>query len=379
MNSEVLIIGGGVIGLAAAREIHKKGIKKVTILEREKVGRESSFAAAGMLAPNAETGEAGIFTDFCTESLGIYEEFAANLLEETGVDIELDRSGTLFLSFNKNDSAELLHRYDWQKKANLRVEHLSAQETRKIEPFVSPDVREALFFPNDWQVENRKLLYALEKYAELNDIEIRENAEVKNLLSERGKIVGAETETEKFFADVVILASGAWTSFIKAENLQMPDVKPVRGQMLAFQTAKRLFEKVIYSARGYLVPRADGRILIGATVEDAGFDKNVYDRDTEFLREIALEIAPSLANLQIYENWAGLRPFANGGLPIIGNFSHAENLFIATAHYRNGILLAPLTAKILAEKIAENSGSKYFDAFRPKSVSGDVKSLNTAV
>lgn len=379
MNSEVLIIGGGVIGLAIAREVHRKGITKITILERGKIGQESSYAAAGMLAPNAETDEAGIFTDFCTESLSLYVQFAENLLAETDVDIELDRSGTLFLAFNEKDSAELLHRYQWQKKAGLSVEHLSAQETRKIEPFVSPDVRESLFFPNDWQVENRKLLHALRKYAELNGIEIRENAEIKNLLSENGKITGAETENEKFFADNIVLATGAWTSFIKAENLQMPVVKPIRGQMIAFQTAKRLFEKVIYSSRGYLVPRADGRILIGATVEDAGFDKNIYDLSTEILREVAIEIAPSLGNLQIYENWTGLRPFANNGLPIIGNFPNAENLFIATAHYRNGILLAPLTARIVAEKLVANKNSEYVEIFRPKEARSNGLSLNISI
>ncbi|MCD9187153.1 MAG: glycine oxidase ThiO [Pyrinomonadaceae bacterium] len=379
MNSEVLIIGGGVIGLSIAREIHRNGITQITILERGKIGQESSYAAAGMLAPNAETGEAGIFTDFCTESLSLYAQFAENLFAETGVDIELDRHGTLFLSFTEKDSAELLHRYEWQKKAGLKVEHLSAQETRKSEPFVSPDVRESLFFPNDWQVENRKLLHALRKYAELNGIEIREDAEIKNILSENGKVVGAETENEKFLAENVVLATGAWTSFIKAENLQMPVVKPIRGQMIAFQTAKRLFEKVIYSSRGYLVPRADGRILIGATVEDAGFDKNIYDLSTEILREAAIEIAPSLGNLQIYENWAGLRPFANNGLPIIGNLPHAENLFIATAHYRNGILLAPLTAKIIAEKLAANRNSEYLEFFRPQQARSNDLSLNISI
>lgn len=380
MNSDVLIIGGGVIGLSIARALHKKNIGKITILERGETGREASHAAAGMLAPNAETVEAGIFTDFCTESLGIYENFAARLLTETGVDIELDRRGTLYLAFTETDSAELGKRFEWQKNAGLNVERISAQETRKLEPFVSPDVREALFFPNDWQVENRRLIQALQKYAELHKIEIRENTEVKNLLTENGKIVGAATENEKFYAGLVILAAGAWTSFIRAESFEMPRVKPIRGQMLAFQTAKRMFEKVIYSPRGYLVPRADGRILIGATVEDAGFDKSVNNFSIEILRETAIEIAPSLGNLQIYENWAGLRPFADGGLPILGNFAAAENLFIATAHYRNGILLAPLTAEILAGKIAENVDSKYLDAFSPnKFQKSELRSLNTSV
>jgi glycine oxidase len=133
--------------------------------------------------------------------------------------------------------------------------------------------------------------------------------------------------------------------------------------MICFQTAKRLFGKVIYTPRGYIVPRADGRILVGATVEDVGFDKSVTNSGTEILLETALEISPSLANLEIVEKWAGLRPFAADGLPIIGDFAEIENLFIAAAHYRNGILLAPLTARILAEKISENTDSVYFESF----------------
>jgi len=245
---------------------------------------------------------------------------------------------------------------------------LSANEARKAEPFVSPDVREALFFPNDWQVENRKLLVALQKYAELSGIEIVENAEVKNLLFEKRKVVGAETTEGKTFAETVVLATGAWTSLIESsENtLSRLKVKPIRGQILSFKTAKRLFSKVIYSPRGYLVPRFDGRILVGATVEDTGFDKNVTTSGIKFLLETASEISPSLVSLEISDKWAGLRPFAADGLPILGAFPEIENLHIATAHYRNGILLAPLTAKILADKIVGNLDSDYLKAFSPK-------------
>jgi glycine oxidase len=366
--SDVLIIGGGVIGLSLARKLHKKGVKKITILERGKLGQEASFAAAGMLAPQAETEKPDDFFHFCDESNKLYPNFAKELLVETGVDIELDRSGTLYLAFSERDVAEIRNRYEWQKEAGLQVEHLTAQEARKIEPFISPDAREALFFPNDWQVENRKLLTALQKYAEINQIEMVESAEVKNLLIENGKILGAETSSQKFLAEKVILATGAWTSLIKSgENVpSLPKVRPIRGQMLSFHTAKRLLSKVIYSPRGYLVPRFDGRILAGATVEDVGFDKSVTTSGIDFLLENALEIAPSLVNLQPSEKWAGLRPFASDGLPILGALAKTENLFIATAHYRNGILLAPLTAEILTDKIAGNSDSKYLEIFSPR-------------
>ena len=373
--SEILVIGGGIIGLAIARELHKKGEREITILERDKLGRESSFAAAGILAPQSEAEKQDDFFHFCDESKKLYSRFADELFDETGIDIELDQSGTLYLAFSENDIAEIRHRFQWQKKAGLQVEHLTARETRKVEPFISPDTREALFFPNDWQVENRKLLAALQKYVETNKIETIENVEVKNILIKRGKAVGAETDDKKFQAEKVVLTTGAWTSLIKAgeNDFMFPAVKPIRGQMLSFHTAKRLFEKVIYSPRGYLVPRLDGRILAGATVEDVGFDKSVTQSGVDFLFDNAAEIAPSLINLEPDEKWAGLRPFVADGLPVLGVFQETENLFIATAHFRNGILLAPMTAKILADKIVGNSQSKYLEIFSPRRFGRKIK------
>ncbi len=370
-TSDILIVGGGVIGLSLARKLRKKGVEKISILERNSIcGAEASSAAAGMLAPHAECDETDDFYYFCNQSRALYPNFASELFDETGVDIELDKNGTLYLAFTETDSREIRARFQRQKKSAFPVEYLTATDARKTEPFVSPDVREGLFFPDDWQVENRKLLHALEKYAEFNDIEINANTEIKNLLVENGKIFGAETETQKFFAPVVVLATGAWTSLVKSggkSNLSLPlEIKPIRGQMISFHTAKRLFSKVVYTPRGYIVPRADGRILSGATVEDAGFDKSFTEQGVEFLRQNAFEISPSLANLEINDKWAGLRPFAADGLPVLGALSEIDNLLIATAHFRNGILLAPMTAEILSGKITANAASKYFDVFSPQ-------------
>ncbi len=364
--SDVLIIGGGIIGLSIARELHKKRSGKITILERGRIGKEASHAAAGMLAPNAETEKLDAFYKFCDESNKLYSAFAEELFDETGIDVELNKSGTLYLALTKTDSAEIRRRFDWQKSAGLEIELLSANETRRLEPFVSPDVRESLFFPNDWQVENRKLICALENYAEINQINICENVEIKRLIIENGKVIGVEAHAEKFYGEKVILTAGAWSSLIEAKNSNLPEIKPIRGQMISFHTAKQLFERTIYSPRGYLVPRHDGRILIGATVEDVGFDKDLTQAGIATLCETAFEIAPSLASLDILEKWAGLRPLVKDGLPILGDFSSIENFFIATAHYRNGILLAPLTAKIMAEKIAENKNSEYLKIFSPQ-------------
>jgi len=368
--TEVLIIGGGVIGMSIARRLHQKGIGKVTILERGQIGREASYAAAGMLAPNAETDTENDFFHFCVESNKLYPQFAAELLAETGVDIELDRTGTLYLAFNDQDVREIRNRYARQQKADLKIERLTAEDIHKLEPFVSPDVREALFFPHDWQVENRKLLVALQRYAEINRLEIVENATVKDLLIENGRVVGAETTVKKFAAEKVVLTTGAWTSFIeadiKADDFPLPKIKPVRGQIISFQTAKRLFQMVIYSPRGYLVPRLDGRILIGATVEDVGFDNKVTPGGLSFLIKNALEISEKIADMTFFENWSGLRPKSVDGLPLLGAFPENSGLFWATGHYRNGILLAPLTGKIIAEKIVNNKDNEFFRIFNPK-------------
>lgn len=367
-KNDVLIIGGGVIGLSLARELHKKGAGKITVLERSRCGMEASYAAAGMLASQAETMRIDPFFNFCSESAGLYPAFTAELLEETGIDIELDREGTLYLAFTENDSAELMRRYEWQRSAGLNVEHLSAEETRKLEPFVSPDVRESLFFPNDWQVENRKLVDALRLYADLNGISIRENTAVTGIHTDQGRVTGAVTEGSAFSAGTVVLATGAWTSLIKLDDLRTfpVTVTPVKGQMIAYHTAKRLYRKVIYSPRGYIVPRADGRILAGATVENAGFNKENTTAGTEYLREMACEISPALGSLEVTDKWAGLRPYAADGLPVVGRIGGIDELFIATAHFRNGILLAPATARVLAKKIVDGTPSEYLEEFAPE-------------
>jgi glycine oxidase len=369
MSSDVLIIGGGVIGLSIARELYKRNVGSVTVIERVSVGSEASWAAAGMLAPQAEADHIDDFFLFCAESRNLYPEFADELRNETGIDIELDRSGTLYLAFTDPDVTEIRRRFEWQRSAGLNVESLSTAECLSLEPTVSAKVREGLFFANDWQVENRKLLAALVEFAHRNKIKIVENTAIGSLITSRGKITGAETAHGRAFsADTVILATGAWTSLIKIGETSIPvEVKPIRGQMICFKQPERQLERVIYSPRGYIVPRTNGRVLAGATVEDTGFDKTTTDEGVNSLRASALEILPCVGKLRIAEKWAGLRPFAAGGLPVLGKLSQVENLIVATAHYRNGILLAPLTARIIAEAITGGRNSEYLSLFGPLS------------
>ncbi len=373
MRSDVLIIGGGVIGLSIARELCLRGVKNITLLEKGICGEESSWAAAGMLGPQAEADEGGAFFDLCRESRSLYPEFAQNLLAETGIEIELDQKGTLYVAFTEEDEQILNDRFDWQKKAGLAVERLSAEQTRRTEPFISPDVRMSLLFRDDWQVDNRKLLAALKSFADSNGIVIHENTRVESILTDRGRVAGTRTNTASFFSDQTILATGAWSSLIKIGDTPPPfSVTPVRGQIIGLRTAKRLFEHVVYSRRGYLVPRVDGRILAGSTSEKVGFTKGTTDEAELELRNMAFEIAPIMDGLPVADHWSGLRPSVPDGLPMIGRIDGIDALFVATAHYRNGILLAPLTATITADTLTGKVTKKRLADFSPDRFENDT-------
>jgi len=375
-NQDILIVGGGIIGLSLAWSLRKCGVDKITILEQNECGREASSAAAGILAPQAEADCADDFFRFCQESRDLYPQFAEDLFSETDVDVELDRTGTLYLAFTEKDAEELGNRYTWQKNANLSVEKLSAKEVLEIEPNVSSDVLFGLRFPLDWQVENRKIIEALIKLLPKQKGSVQKpvnsdgsfSGTARRLLLEGDRVMGVETDLGVLSAPIVVIASGAWTSLIEDKFNLLSDIKikPMRGQMLAFNDNYKLFRHVIYSPRGYLVPRKNNRILVGATVEDVGFDSRTTGAGAASLLNTAFEIAPEFKNLSLKKTWAGLRPFAADGLPVLGAIPEIENLFIATAHYRNGILLAPKTAEILADKIVGNVESKYLEIFNPR-------------
>lgn len=365
MASEALIIGGGIIGLSIARELKRSGLATVTILDRGPLGAESSWAAAGMLAPNIEADSDEVFHRFGIESLGLYPDLADRLRDETGIDIELDTSGTLCLAFSDAEAEKLTDVYSRQRSRGVTVDQPSPTAIRDLEPAISGNLVSGLFYPSDWQVENRRLLSALRRSVELDGVAVIENVEVGGLLTDGKNVIGARTPGgEEFLAGVTVVATGAWTSLIKiADEPVSLNVRPIRGQMISFGARAGLTRHVVYSPRGYIVPRADGRLLVGATVEDVGFDKNTTESGVASLTAAAIEIVPELKDYAIAEKWAGLRPYVVDELPVLGELPGFDNVLVATAHYRNGILLAPVTAKIIAEKIVDGRHSEYFDRF----------------
>ena len=364
MDPDVLIIGGGVIGLSIARELHKTGVDRILLIEKAVCGAEASWAAAGMLSPQAETDDTGSFFDLCSASRDMYPGFSAELAAETGVEIGLDRQGTLYLAFSNEDHQHLLEKYKYQQQAGLDLEYLSREQVIDAEPNISPDVIGGLLFSNDWQVDNRKLCEALIKYAAVNNVEIRENTAALNVLVESGRVNGVETNVGPIKAGTVILAAGAWSSVVGLGDGALPfDIKPVRGQILEFTTSVRSFRHVIYTPTGYIVPRADGRVLAGSTTEHAGFVKEVTENARTHLGHVAKEISPLLTDSHVTGSWSGLRPFVADGLPVLGPMPGGEGLIIAAGHYRSGILLAPITGKMIADLVTGESNADNFLPF----------------
>jgi glycine oxidase len=360
---DVIVIGGGVIGLSIARELKKRGAGQICVLEKSNVGREASWAAAGILAPQVEADEDGDFFRLCYESNRSYRQFADELQDETGTNVELDQSGVVYAGFDDSERAEFDHRYKWQRSAGLNVELLDRGGIKKLEPNISDKVVGGMYFPDDGQVENRKLVEALEKFAKLNGIKIDQGVEIDSVELENGAVSDVRSRKHTYKARTVIVATGAWTSLIKfGEGILPVTVKPIRGQMVCYRPDELRLGRVVYSKRGYLVPRADGRLLAGATAEDVGFDRSTSDEGISGLIDAAVEIAPALKRLDIVDKWAGLRPYIPGGIPFIGPVPGVKGLFAAAGHFRNGILLAPITARMIADEML--GSREQFDTIR---------------
>lgn len=366
-TADVVVIGGGVIGLTIARALALRGVNRIVLIERARLGAEASSAAAGMLAPQTEADHADEFFSLCCQSRDMYPTFAAALREETGIDSELDRTGTLYLAFSESDQKEIGQRYDWQTAAGLAVQKLNANDARAQEPCISEHVRAALKFPRDMQIENRRLVSALVTANEKLGVRLLTSTTVESLRIDRGRIEGVETHRGSVSTGKVVVAGGAWSSFIKVPGEPLPKlrIEPVRGQMVCFESNPSIARHVIYSPRGYLVPRRDGRMLAGSTMEHAGFAKDVTASGVHSILSHALEISPRISDLPLIDVWAGLRPRAPDGLPVLGPCAEIQGLVYASGHYRNGILLAPITGELIAGTIVDNVLSPAFDVFAP--------------
>jgi glycine oxidase len=348
-SPDVAIVGGGIIGCALAAELARRGAR-VVIAERTQPGAEASSAAAGMLGPRAECDAPGPFLTLGVASLSLYPALVERLREETGIDPEYQRDGILYVALTEADERRLAARARWQRRAGCPVEHLSAREALSLEPAIRDDVRGAIRFPDDHRIDNVRLSRAFAVLASRRGAELRVGVPVRAIRCEHGRAVALETGHERIVAGAIVNAAGAWAAELTPAGRVVP-IRPVRGQMATLTASRPPFQHAIYSRGVYLVPRRDGRVLVGSTYEEAGFDKRVTGEALAGILARALRLAPALRGASFGGAWAGLRPGTPDGLPILGADPEIAGLFYATGHYRNGILLAPVTARALAELV----------------------------
>ncbi|MCU0697350.1 MAG: glycine oxidase ThiO [Myxococcaceae bacterium] len=364
---KALIVGGGIMGTSIALELAAAQVE-VTVLERSLPGAEASTAAAGMLAPQLEAHAPGPMLELSMRSRTLYPAWAQRLSAESGLDVGYQACGALQVALTTAQAYELEATVAWQTAAGLRATFLTGDEARALEPALSPDAVAAAHFPDDHQIDPRKLMTALTAVARKRGITFRA-ALVRRVLERSGRALGLELEKGQLEADVTIVAAGAWTSQLPGVGVQEAHLKPARGQLLELSPPTTAVHHLLKAGVGYVVPRAGGRVICGTTVELVGYDKRVTDEGRAQILAQAQALCPGLAGATIVDAWAGLRPWTADGLPLLG-FGHLDGLVIASGHYRNGILLAPITARLVAQLVTGGRPAMDLSPFRPDRFGG---------
>lgn len=362
-NPDVVIVGAGIVGCAIAYRLSKEKLS-VAVVERGEVGREASWAAGGILTPVHLAEYPGPLAELCAASMRLYPGLVEELRPQSAADPEFRTTGLLLLVRDDEGARAASVIEEWKRRHGQPVERLSRETALAREPGLAPGLREALLLPDIAQVRNHRLTAALAEAARRRGVEFRTDSPVTGFLRIPGRVNGVKTPRGDLYGGVTILAAGAWSGECgRSLGLDLK-VKPVKGQMLLVEGPPDFCRHVILEGDSYLVPRADGRILIGSTLEDAGFDKRVTLDAVHHLSGRGAELLPGVARLPLVHSWAGLRPATPDRLPYLGR-APMEGLLVATGHFRNGILLAPITAELVADLLLGRPPSIALEPFSP--------------
>lgn len=362
---DVAVLGGGLIGLATARLLARAGLR-VGLFERGRIGGEASNAAAGML---------GVQSESCDETalrLGLrsrarYDELLDALHDETGLRVEYWRQGTIGVAFTPADTVWLERRLAMLAAAGAPGEALSRARLRAFEPGLSHGARGGALFPLDGRLDPVALATALARAAAAAGCQLCEGEEVRSVVVERGAVCGLVTSARRVACGAAVNAMGAWAARVR--GLTPLPVQPVRGQIAVLQASRPPLRHAVRTPRGYVVPRRDGRVLLGSTREAVGFRKRVTAGGLSGILGAALELAPGLGELPLVASWSGLRPGSPDGRPIVGMDPAVRNYVVATGHDANGVLLAPLTAELVGG-LLRGERSEWDEALSPTRVAG---------
>ena len=346
---DVIVVGAGLIGMLTARELQQRGAR-VLLLERGKAGGESTWAGGGILSPLYPwryTDAVNVLAHYGHQA---YPQIAEALLAESGIDPEYTRSGMLILDQNEQDAAR-----GWVLRWHMQMDVLKAAALREQEPALNSAVSSALWLPQIAQLRNPRLIKSVVGSLRHRNIVCMESADVTALEIENNRVQGVRTAQTTFRADNVLIAGGAWSANIIKQMTRPPQIQPVKGQMILFKGEPGMLKSMILSQGRYLIPRRDGRILAGSTLEYSAFDKSITDNALQDLRDAAISLLPQLATLPVEHHWAGLRPGTHQGVPYICQHPDIHGLYINSGHFRNGVILGAASARLMAELISNTA------------------------
>ena len=367
----IAIVGAGVIGAAVADALARRGAA-VTVIDMQSPGRGASRASAGLLAPYTEAHEETPLLRLGVRSLGLFDEFIAGLRARTGLVIEYARTGTLEVALDDADAARLKANMGWLGREGVPCEWMDAATVRDVEPTVARDAVGALFIGTHGFVGVPRLVSALTQSARLAGAVFESPVEIVDITPRRDGIE-IRAGDRRYTADHVVIAAGSWSRRVRVAGVPAFSVRPIRGQLLHLRwTGVPAPARVVWGASCYTVPWPDGTLLVGATVEDVGFDESVTVDGIQSLTAAVSRLLPGASTAVLIDARAGLRPASPDGLPLIGPLDRAPNVTLATGHYRNGILLTPLTAALVASVVLDGVVDPMLAWTSPSRVTGDT-------
>lgn len=355
-SPDVIVIGGGIVGCACAWELARAGAK-VLLLERDRVGSGASAGATGMVWPSGALEGRDAWFELLLAASNDYAETAARLYAETGLEVEYRQTGMLRVALDEAERARWQAAAGWMSEAGLPAEWLEPEAALKLEPRLAPDLAGALWLPGAAQVRSWRVTAALASAAALRGAEIREMCPVLALERRGERLASVRTHAGSLSAERVVLAAGAWSGQLTLGLPAPLPVSPVKGQVVTAEAPYAWLRRMVSATGISVTPRADGRLTISSTEEEAGFDTRPTLDAIAQLTRAGARLVPGLEQLALHEAWAGLRPAAPGRRPIIGPVEGCQGLFAATAHFRSGILLAPLTGRVVAELLLGNASA----------------------